>query len=262
MTAIAVIAGLVALVWGAAFVLRGSLLGGCLTYLALTCCFSSYFFSFDVGGVTLSIDRLFLVALVGAWFVQWRLGNVDLKPLGKIDILWKQIVLAAREGLQLRDPDPSGIGIEIRLIADRNRIQIDPVVRTRPGLERIVKAQERSAPIAIDAAGAIGPVDRIAAGCRLVKLKGAELSDLRPCRGLFGNNRRRKQKRKRDQHAARAGDPAEDGTRNKSDHRTHPLLIRPCAASVTAPGTDASKKERRPPQGEDRSVRLGARISW
>jgi O-antigen ligase len=87
MTAIAVIAGLVALVWGAAFVLRGSLLGGCLAYLALTCCFSSYFFSFDVGGVTLSIDRLFLVALVGAWFVQWRLGNVDLKPLGKIDIL-------------------------------------------------------------------------------------------------------------------------------------------------------------------------------
>lgn len=87
MTAIFVILGVAAVVWGAVLVLRGSLLAGCLTYLILACCFGPFFLDLELAGITFSIDRLFLVGLVGAYLVQWRLGRTAPTPLTGVDFV-------------------------------------------------------------------------------------------------------------------------------------------------------------------------------
>jgi len=84
MTAIVIIASIVGLIWGTWLCIRGSLLGGCVVYLIAACCFGPYFFQFQAG-INLTLDRLFLVALTGAFVVQWRLGRTDSKPLARID---------------------------------------------------------------------------------------------------------------------------------------------------------------------------------
>ena len=86
MTALIVIAAIVALVWGTVFVTRGSLLGGCTAYLVLASCFGVYFLTFDVG-ITFSLDRLFLLVLVAAFIVQWKLDLVDIKPVTRVEVV-------------------------------------------------------------------------------------------------------------------------------------------------------------------------------
>jgi hypothetical protein len=49
MTAILLIAGLVAFIWGSVFVLRGSLIAGCLAFVLTACCFGHTFLEFDLG---------------------------------------------------------------------------------------------------------------------------------------------------------------------------------------------------------------------
>jgi O-antigen ligase len=75
------IAVLVGVVWGSLLASRGSLLLGCVIYLILASCLGPYFWTVDVAGITLSLDRFFLVGLVGAFAVQWRLGRVKVKTL-------------------------------------------------------------------------------------------------------------------------------------------------------------------------------------
>lgn len=87
MTPILIVAALAGLVWGTILLTRGSLVAGCLVYLVLACCFGVHFFSFEAGGTTLSLDRLFLVGLVAAYLVQWQLGKTDAKPLMKTDLV-------------------------------------------------------------------------------------------------------------------------------------------------------------------------------
>jgi O-antigen ligase len=94
MTAIFVILGIAAVVWGAALVLRGSLLAGCVTYLVLACCFGPFFLDLEVAGVTFSIDRLFFVGLVGAFVVQWRLGKTAATPMTGVDFVLIGLVAA------------------------------------------------------------------------------------------------------------------------------------------------------------------------
>lgn len=67
MTFIALIAALALCVWGVVYALRGSLLAGVVAYLLVACCFNEYFFKFDVGPVTLTLDRLLLAALVAVY---------------------------------------------------------------------------------------------------------------------------------------------------------------------------------------------------
>jgi len=81
MIAIATIAALATLVWATYFSLRGSIISGCIVYLVIRCCFGQHFLTFDVANITLSLDRLFLVGLIGAFFVQWRLGRTEPKRL-------------------------------------------------------------------------------------------------------------------------------------------------------------------------------------
>jgi len=82
--AIGVIAGAV---WGTYLALRGSLVLGGVLYLILACCLGVYFWNVDVAGITFSLDRFFLVMLMGALFVQWRLGQTQSRSTTAADWL-------------------------------------------------------------------------------------------------------------------------------------------------------------------------------
>lgn len=75
------------LVWGAVFLLRGSLVIGCLAWLLAVVCFGRSFLAMDAGPVTVSLDRLVLVLLVIAYLVHRSLGRTDPKPLMLADYL-------------------------------------------------------------------------------------------------------------------------------------------------------------------------------
>jgi len=80
---------LVALVWSAVFVCRGSLVVGALTLLLLITCFGHPFFHYELGPIPLTLDRLFFVLLVGVYFFQRHLGRTDPKPAA-----WPDVILA------------------------------------------------------------------------------------------------------------------------------------------------------------------------
>lgn len=75
MTAIVIIAGLAGILWATIFVLRGSLVGGCLVFLLVACCFGHKLLEFDLGPVPLTLDRAVLVVLVLAYLVRRWLGR-------------------------------------------------------------------------------------------------------------------------------------------------------------------------------------------
>ena len=82
--AIAVIA---AAVWAIALAVRVSPLAGCLVFLVLTVCFGHEFLNFDLGPLPLTLDRLWIGALVVWFLVQYRLGRLDPKPLARVDVV-------------------------------------------------------------------------------------------------------------------------------------------------------------------------------
>lgn len=84
MTAIYAILAIAGVLWGTIWMIRGSLLHGCLALLVATSTFGVLFFEFHAG-INLSIDRLALVALVGAFVVQLKLGKVQLRSWMTID---------------------------------------------------------------------------------------------------------------------------------------------------------------------------------
>ncbi len=81
------IAGIAALIWGAVFALRGSLIAGCMALLVVAACFGPHFYSFRLGPVPLTLDRIVLVLLGVAFVVQRRLGRTEPKRLGRVDLL-------------------------------------------------------------------------------------------------------------------------------------------------------------------------------
>jgi O-antigen ligase len=87
MEALAIIAGVVGLIWGGVLFLRGGLLGGCLAVLLAGTCFGVPFYKIQLGPVPLTADRVLLVLLVGQYVVWRRFGWADPKPLGKPEIL-------------------------------------------------------------------------------------------------------------------------------------------------------------------------------
>jgi hypothetical protein len=86
MSAVLVPFVLAGLVWGGVYLLRGSLLAGCLVYLLLVNCFGLFFYRIEIGP-TLSLDRLWIGVLCLAYVVQRRLGGTEPKPLTKTDWL-------------------------------------------------------------------------------------------------------------------------------------------------------------------------------
>lgn len=85
MTAIVAIFVLVGLVWGTILATRGNLLLACVGLLIATATAGVYFLQFDLGGITLSIDRLAIVGLVAAFIFQWKLGKIEVRPWMAID---------------------------------------------------------------------------------------------------------------------------------------------------------------------------------
>jgi len=90
MSAVIAVAAVVAAVWALVFVLRGSLLAGCLAYLLLASCLGTDFYELDAAGVTLSLDRVFLVVLAAAYVVQRRTGRAARQA-----VCWADMALAA-----------------------------------------------------------------------------------------------------------------------------------------------------------------------
>lgn len=87
MTAIILTASIAGLIWGLILATRGSLVLGCVLYLMIACVLGPNFLSFDVAGITLSLDRVFLVGLVGAYILRRELGETDPKPISKTDLV-------------------------------------------------------------------------------------------------------------------------------------------------------------------------------
>ncbi|MBX9788196.1 MAG: O-antigen ligase family protein [Pirellulales bacterium] len=80
-----VLAALVGLVWFGAFVLRGPLLVGAIVFLLLNACFGVYYWAMEAGPIPLTLDRLALGALLGAYVVQIWLGRTVRAPLTRSD---------------------------------------------------------------------------------------------------------------------------------------------------------------------------------
>jgi hypothetical protein len=74
-----VILSLAALAWGAVLAYRGSVVWGCAVFLIASCCFSADFWSFEAAGLTWTLDRFFLMALVGIFAAQVSIRRVDHK---------------------------------------------------------------------------------------------------------------------------------------------------------------------------------------
>ncbi|MBN1588193.1 MAG: O-antigen ligase family protein [Pirellulales bacterium] len=82
MEVILAIAVLVGLIWGTVLLTRGGLLAGCLAVLLAGCCFGHAFYHLPVGPIPLTLDRVLLAALLGA-YVFWRYqGWSESRPLG------------------------------------------------------------------------------------------------------------------------------------------------------------------------------------
>jgi O-antigen ligase len=80
-----VIASLVTAVWGALFLVRGSLVAGALCTTITAACLGHAFLHWDAAGVPLTIDRLVLGVVLAAYFVQRMLGRTEPKPLSWAD---------------------------------------------------------------------------------------------------------------------------------------------------------------------------------
>ncbi|MCE9548244.1 MAG: O-antigen ligase family protein [Planctomycetia bacterium] len=75
-----------ALVWGAVYMVRGSLMAGCLAFVAVNACLGFFFFHTRVGPVELTLDRVILLLLAGAYAIHRLVGRTDPKPLGMADV--------------------------------------------------------------------------------------------------------------------------------------------------------------------------------
>lgn len=87
MVILAGIAGLVAIVWGAIYARRGSLVVGAALVLVASYVIGHEFWHTKVGPLPVTLDRLALGGLVVAAAVQWRLGRLKLKRLAGSDWL-------------------------------------------------------------------------------------------------------------------------------------------------------------------------------
>ncbi len=81
MTAIIAIAAIAGFIWGTLFMLRGSVVAGCLGFLLTAVCLGHHFASFDMGPIPLTIDRVLLLVLLATYLVQRRFGRTDPKPV-------------------------------------------------------------------------------------------------------------------------------------------------------------------------------------
>jgi O-antigen ligase len=87
MPAVALVAALVGLVWGALLLWRGGLLAGCLMVMLAGVCFSVPFFKLELGPIPLTADRALLVVVAVQYLVWRRWGLADPKPFGAPEVV-------------------------------------------------------------------------------------------------------------------------------------------------------------------------------
>jgi O-antigen ligase len=75
------------MVWGLIYARRGSLALGGAALIVVAYVFGYTFWNLHVGPLPLTLDRLVLMGLVGAFVLQWRWGRLDSKPLSGSDWL-------------------------------------------------------------------------------------------------------------------------------------------------------------------------------
>jgi O-antigen ligase len=119
MEALAIIAGILLLLWWAVYALRGSLIHGCLAFLAVALCFGYNFFKFEVGPISMTLDRVVLLGLIVVYVVQRRLGLTDPKPVTWPDVvmLLLGVVLALSKFSHSFEADATGKVVLWQLIA-------------------------------------------------------------------------------------------------------------------------------------------------
>jgi len=78
--------GVALVIWGCVSALRGSLLAGCVTLLVVGCCCGAQFIDFEVGSLTLTLDRVLAAGLVGAYVLRRWLGQIDRKPIAGAEL--------------------------------------------------------------------------------------------------------------------------------------------------------------------------------
>ena len=90
------VAWILAIIWGTLWAARGSVVLGSAVYLIVSSILGPQFFSFELGGITMSLDRLILPALLVAYFAQrfvshrridWRFSRIDWVLLGFLALL-------------------------------------------------------------------------------------------------------------------------------------------------------------------------------
>ena len=90
------VAWVLAAVWGLLWAARGSVLLGSAVYLIVSSIFGPQFFSFELSGITISVDRLILPAVLAAYFAQrfvfqrrvdWRLSHIDCVLISFVGLL-------------------------------------------------------------------------------------------------------------------------------------------------------------------------------
>lgn len=97
MLPVALIVVAAGLVWGAIYARRGSLALGAAALVAVAYVFGYNFWNLHVGPLPLTLDRVVLVGLLGAFVLQWRWGRIDSKPMCGSDWLLAAllVILAA-----------------------------------------------------------------------------------------------------------------------------------------------------------------------
>ncbi|MEM9656849.1 MAG: WecB/TagA/CpsF family glycosyltransferase [Planctomycetota bacterium] len=103
---LAVFVAVAAVAW-LAFAQRGSLLVGCAGFVAVGYVLGPELFSVDVGPVSLTADRLALVALIAAFTWQWRLGWASLRATTTAD--WLLFALVAYLTLRCATTPPADL---------------------------------------------------------------------------------------------------------------------------------------------------------
>jgi N-acetylglucosaminyldiphosphoundecaprenol N-acetyl-beta-D-mannosaminyltransferase len=106
MPIVAAIVALAALVWGAVYARRGSLLLGCGMLLAVSYAFGHMFWNANIGSLPITLDRLLLLGLAAAFAIRWRIGRLSIRPLTASDwALAATLLLFAASALLSGQPD-------------------------------------------------------------------------------------------------------------------------------------------------------------
>jgi len=85
MPIVAAVIALAAVIWGAVYARRGSLLLGCGLLLVVSYTLGHEFWNARIGPLPLTLDRLLLLGLAVAFAIRWRFGQLAMRPLTASD---------------------------------------------------------------------------------------------------------------------------------------------------------------------------------